>query len=340
MRGDVAFAQSILETGGFANPGSAATDNNFAGIGWCDSCKHGFNFPDAQTGVRAQLQLLRIYVDPTFPDADYKDPILLTGTLNSASAARCRRGGTSGARGRPARSTASGCTTSTSGWSRSPRLDPASRRRSRWRRNRATRRRRRRSAVRRTAARAPRSPRQRRTDARSGARAGAGCRCACCCASTRPARSSSTAPTRSNSSSSTTRISRRARFAPRQWWMPWPKPRCGFGSRARSKRNGSANTRSSRFADASQNTTLSPASIVSPPSSTVAGRGAAVVRRGMRPAHDLLDRGRHHRPVVAQHARAGRGTRSSRRSRPRSRCASCRRPRPTAARRRTAAPGR
>ena len=81
VRGDVAFAQSILETGGFANPGSAATDNNFAGIGWCDTCKHGFDFPDAKTGVRAQLQLLRIYVDPTFPDATYKDKILLPGTL-------------------------------------------------------------------------------------------------------------------------------------------------------------------------------------------------------------------------------------------------------------------
>ena len=81
VRGDVAFAQSILETGGFANPGSAPTNNNFAGIGWCDSCKHGIDFPDAKTGVRAQLQLLRIYVDPNFPEADYKDPILLKGTL-------------------------------------------------------------------------------------------------------------------------------------------------------------------------------------------------------------------------------------------------------------------
>jgi len=81
VRGDVAFAQSILETGGFANPGSAATDNNFAGIGWCDTCPHGFNFLDARTGVRAQLQLLRIYVDPTFPGKTYKDKILLPGTL-------------------------------------------------------------------------------------------------------------------------------------------------------------------------------------------------------------------------------------------------------------------
>jgi Mannosyl-glycoprotein endo-beta-N-acetylglucosaminidase len=81
VRGDVAFAQSILETGSFAFPGSAATDNNFAGIGWCDSCAHGFNFPDAETGVRAQLQDLRIYVDPKFPDASYTDPILMPGQL-------------------------------------------------------------------------------------------------------------------------------------------------------------------------------------------------------------------------------------------------------------------
>src|SRR5207245_103512 len=83
VRGDVAFAQSILETGGFANPGSAPTDNNFAGIGWCDSCAHGFDFPDAKTGVRAQMQLLRVYVDAMFPDPAYaaKDPILLPGTL-------------------------------------------------------------------------------------------------------------------------------------------------------------------------------------------------------------------------------------------------------------------
>lgn len=81
VRGDVAFAQSILETAGFANPGSAPTDNNFAGIGWCDSCAHGIDFPDAKTGVLAQLQLLRIYVDPTFPDAKYSEKILLPGTL-------------------------------------------------------------------------------------------------------------------------------------------------------------------------------------------------------------------------------------------------------------------
>lgn len=81
VRGDVAFAQSILETGSFAHPGDAPTDNNFSGIGWCDSCRHGYNFVDARTGVRAQVQLLRIYVDPDFPAAEFPDPILLPGTL-------------------------------------------------------------------------------------------------------------------------------------------------------------------------------------------------------------------------------------------------------------------
>jgi Mannosyl-glycoprotein endo-beta-N-acetylglucosaminidase len=83
MRGDVAFAQSILETGGFSFAGSMVewTDNNYAGIGACDSCHRGFIFPDARTGVRAQMQLLRVYVDPTVTIDSLPDPVLLPGTL-------------------------------------------------------------------------------------------------------------------------------------------------------------------------------------------------------------------------------------------------------------------
>jgi hypothetical protein len=81
VRGDVAWAQSILETGGFAHPGSAADNNNFAGIGWCDTCKHGINFATAELGVRAQMQLLRTYVDPNFPEKTYKDKIIVPGAL-------------------------------------------------------------------------------------------------------------------------------------------------------------------------------------------------------------------------------------------------------------------
>ena len=80
VRGDVAFAQSILETYWFTFPGGgqlAGRDNNFAGIGACDSCKHGFTFPDADTGVRAQMQALRIYVDPDLTATTLKQPLVM-----------------------------------------------------------------------------------------------------------------------------------------------------------------------------------------------------------------------------------------------------------------------
>ncbi|HLH46264.1 MAG TPA: glucosaminidase domain-containing protein [Acidimicrobiales bacterium] len=64
VRADVAFAQSIVETGYFSFPAGGqltGQDNNFAGIGACDSCAHGWRFPTALTGVSAQLQLLDAY---------------------------------------------------------------------------------------------------------------------------------------------------------------------------------------------------------------------------------------------------------------------------------------
>lgn len=60
VRGDVAFAQAILETGGFGSP-DAVYLSNFAGIGHCDSCAAGWDFPSPQAGVVGQLQLLRIW---------------------------------------------------------------------------------------------------------------------------------------------------------------------------------------------------------------------------------------------------------------------------------------
>jgi hypothetical protein len=66
VRGDVAFAQSILESGWFSFPAGGqvdVSDNNFAGIGACDSCSTGRAYPDARTGARAQMQLLRAYAD-------------------------------------------------------------------------------------------------------------------------------------------------------------------------------------------------------------------------------------------------------------------------------------
>ena len=61
---DVAFAQSIVETGYFSFPSYGQLtdkDNNFAGIGACDSCAHGWTFPDADTGALAQIELLHEY---------------------------------------------------------------------------------------------------------------------------------------------------------------------------------------------------------------------------------------------------------------------------------------
>ncbi|HET9077378.1 MAG TPA: hypothetical protein VFN68_10630 [Acidimicrobiales bacterium] len=68
VRYDLAFAQSVVETGFFSFPAGGqltAKDNNFAGIGACDSCAHGWSFPDASTGVGAQLELLYEYASPT-----------------------------------------------------------------------------------------------------------------------------------------------------------------------------------------------------------------------------------------------------------------------------------
>jgi len=60
IRGDIAFAQAILETGGFANDDSVYA-NNYSGIGHCDTCASGWRFPSPQMGVRAQIQLLKSY---------------------------------------------------------------------------------------------------------------------------------------------------------------------------------------------------------------------------------------------------------------------------------------
>ena len=79
VRGDVAWAQSILETGFFGFEGSMVEpeDNNFAGIGACDSCTRGYRFADARLGVRAQMQLLRVYVDAKVTETSLPDPLLL-----------------------------------------------------------------------------------------------------------------------------------------------------------------------------------------------------------------------------------------------------------------------
>ncbi|MGI8755599.1 MAG: glucosaminidase domain-containing protein [Acidimicrobiales bacterium] len=60
VRGDIAFAQAVLETGGFTNQDSVAA-NNFSGIGHCDLCASGWTFASPHIGVRGQIQLLKSY---------------------------------------------------------------------------------------------------------------------------------------------------------------------------------------------------------------------------------------------------------------------------------------
>jgi hypothetical protein len=77
VRGDIAFAQSILETGWFNFPDNGIVrpeNNNFAGIGACDTCGNGFQFSSALAGVRAQIQLLRNYADVNSSTTNIPDP--------------------------------------------------------------------------------------------------------------------------------------------------------------------------------------------------------------------------------------------------------------------------
>jgi len=71
VRGDFAFAQAIIETGGF----SAAPDNNYSGLGWCDGCAQGIVFPTPRDGVRGQIQLLLNYADPDSRVANLHNPL-------------------------------------------------------------------------------------------------------------------------------------------------------------------------------------------------------------------------------------------------------------------------
>lgn len=63
VRGDIAFAQSCLETGNFGFSGSEVTleQNNFCGMGVTDNGMKGNSFDTAQSGIRAQIQHLKAY---------------------------------------------------------------------------------------------------------------------------------------------------------------------------------------------------------------------------------------------------------------------------------------
>ena len=77
VRADIAFAQSVIETGYFSFPSygqDAPEFNNFAGIGACDTCKHGWRFPSAMTGVLSQEELLQVYATPPHLAGAYGKP--------------------------------------------------------------------------------------------------------------------------------------------------------------------------------------------------------------------------------------------------------------------------
>lgn len=61
VRGDLALAQAIHETGWFTS--SDTSRNNFAGIAHPDGAGSGQAFADALAGVRAHIQLLKKYAD-------------------------------------------------------------------------------------------------------------------------------------------------------------------------------------------------------------------------------------------------------------------------------------
>lgn len=64
IRGDLAFAQSLLETGNFTFGGDVAeSQNNYAGIGATGGGNPGNSFPTPEIGVRAQIQHLKAYAN-------------------------------------------------------------------------------------------------------------------------------------------------------------------------------------------------------------------------------------------------------------------------------------
>lgn len=76
VRGDIAFAQSCLETGNFTFAGSAVTidQNNFAGIGITGTGMKGNSWETPQLGIRAQIQHLKAYACDDRLNKDCVDP--------------------------------------------------------------------------------------------------------------------------------------------------------------------------------------------------------------------------------------------------------------------------
>lgn len=76
VRGDIAFAQSCLETGNFTFSGSAVIlgQNNFCGMGVTSNGVKGNSFDTQQLGIRAQIQHLKAYASTDSLANDCIDP--------------------------------------------------------------------------------------------------------------------------------------------------------------------------------------------------------------------------------------------------------------------------
>lgn len=76
IRGDIAFAQSCLETGNFTFSGSAVkiSQNNFCGMGVTQNGVEGSSFDSPQLGIRAQIQHLKAYANTTKLNQECVDP--------------------------------------------------------------------------------------------------------------------------------------------------------------------------------------------------------------------------------------------------------------------------
>lgn len=76
IRGDLAFAQSCIETGNYTYAGSAVTpdQHNYCGMGVTKRGEKGNSFPDAQLGIRAQIQHLKAYAMTSPLNQECVDP--------------------------------------------------------------------------------------------------------------------------------------------------------------------------------------------------------------------------------------------------------------------------
>lgn len=79
IAGDIAFVQAMVETGWLRFPSNGQVRpeyHNYSGIGAVDGGNTPNVFPDATTGVRAQIQHLRAYAEPGLTARKLKRPVV------------------------------------------------------------------------------------------------------------------------------------------------------------------------------------------------------------------------------------------------------------------------